>query len=177
VPKPEAVALALAARLAQDSFGTGPLATLRRLDPGGSLAEPALHRLLAQEVPDAWLGARGLRDWALLVHLLALGAPDLHRGGARLGAALHAAGFSESRLARLLQADRTALDVLLPRACRFLLAKGEHLHPPALIQLIRAASATDPAYLDDARTAIARDFYRAERDADRAASPVSVEAS
>jgi CRISPR system Cascade subunit CasB len=128
VPKPEAVALALAARLAQDSFGTGPLATLRRLDPGGSLAEPALHRLLAQEVPDAWLGARGLRDWALLVHLLALGAPDLHRGGARLGAALHAAGFSESRLARLLQADRTALDVLLPRACRFLLAKGEHLH-------------------------------------------------
>jgi len=176
-PDTGGVVAALAGRLAQDSFGIGPLAALRRLDPAGSLATPALQRLLAQAVPDDWLGPQGMRDWALIVHLLALGAPDLHRGGARLGAALHAAGFSESRLARLLQADRTALDVLLPRACRFLLAKGEHLHPPALIQLIRAASATDPAYLDDARTAIARDFYRAERDADRAASPVSVEAS
>jgi len=39
-------------RLGQDSFGTGPLAELRRMDPRQpAAAPPALHRLLAR-VPD-----------------------------------------------------------------------------------------------------------------------------
>lgn len=162
-PTTDSVAFALARHLAGEAFGSGPRAALRRLDPTGALAEPALQRLLAQEVPDHWLAGRGMRDWALITHLLALGAPDLHRGGAPFGAALQAAGYAETRLARLLHADRAALDVLLPRVCRFLLAKNERLNPSDLARLVRAAGSADPDYLEDVRTAIARDFYRAER--------------
>ena len=153
------VATALAARLAQPHFGTGSLASLRRLDPGGGLAVPALQRLLAEEVPDHW----NQNDWALVTHVLALAAPDLHRGGARFGAALQASGYSESRLLRLLQADRDMLTVALPRACRFLVAKGEKLNPADIASLVRAASSADDT-LENARTEIARQYYRAERD-------------
>jgi CRISPR type I-E-associated protein CasB/Cse2 len=175
-PTTESVALALARLLAAEAFGTGPRAMLRRLDPVGVLAEPALQRLLAQNVPDGWLCGRGMRDWALITHLLALGAPDHHCGGPRFGAALRAAGFSETRLARLLHADRVALDVLLPRACRLLLAKGKHLNPPDLACLVRAAADAEPSHLEAARTAIARDYYRAERSAapSPSASPAEV---
>src|SRR5262249_55429166 len=49
------------------NWGTGPLAELRRLDPAGSLSEPALHRL-PTAVPESWLYGDGLRRWALTVH-------------------------------------------------------------------------------------------------------------
>lgn len=171
-PDTGSVVAALAGRLAQDSFGTGPLAALRRLDPAGSLATPALQRLLAQTVPDDWLSPQGMRDWALIVHLLALGAPDLHRGGARLGAALHAASYSESRLLRLLDADRAGLDVQLRRTVRFLVAKGEKLDPVGLARCVLAVSRADtrPDIAEGERTGIARAYYRAERDS-TASSP------
>ncbi len=171
-PDTGGVVAALAGWLAQDSFGTGPLAALRRLDPAGSLATPALQRLLAQAVPDDWLGLQGMRDWALIVHMLALGAPDLHRGGTRFGTALHAANYSESRLLRLLEADRAALDVLLPRTVRFLVAKGEKLDPAGLARFVLAISraGSRPDRAEDERTGIARAYYRAERDS-TASSP------
>lgn len=164
-PAPGALALTMARRIGADSFGTGPRAMLRRLDfrAPGALADPALQRLLVEVLPEEWSGPQIMRDWALLAHLLALAAPELHTGGVAFGAALHAAGFSESRLLRLLEADREGLTTVLPRACRFLAAKGQRLNPPDLIRLIRAASGRDAAVLERVRTDIARAFYRADR--------------
>lgn len=178
-PTPGALALKMAGWIGTDAFGTGPRAMLRRLDlrAPGALAEPALQRLLVQVLGDNWSGQRVMRDWALLAHLLALGAPDLHSGGGAFGAALHAAGFSESRLLRLLEADRDTLTVLLPRACRFLVAKGQRLNPPELIRLIRDAGKDDAEALERTRTDIARAYYRAERDAARPPQPHHAEAT
>ena len=81
----------------RDRFGTGPLAQLRRLDPAGPLSEPALHRLLTN-VPESWLFGDGLRRWTLIVHAMALAAPDGLKATARLGSALLASGFKEGRL-------------------------------------------------------------------------------
>lgn len=174
---PGALALKMAAHIAAENFGTGPRAMLRRLDPRdpGALAEPALQRLLVQVLPDAWSGMQVMRDWALLAHLLALAAPGLQGGGMAFGAALYAASYSESRLLRLLEADRAALTALLPRACRFLIAKAQPLKPPELIGLIRAASSQNAADLERVRTNIARAYYRAECDATRSAQPNQAE--
>jgi CRISPR system Cascade subunit CasB len=147
----------LTARLGQESFGTGPLAELRRIDPKRAfLSAPALHRLLARYVPDDWLRGAGTNRWALLVHLLALAAPDQHRGGTSLGAALFAADYSEGRLTRLLEARVEEFATVLPRMVRFLVAKGERLNPFELARLViwRGAEAD--------RLRIARDYYRAE---------------
>ncbi len=139
------------------SFGTGPLAELRRMDPKrGAHGTAALHRLLARYVPDWWLGDDNFVRWALLVHLLALAAPDQHRGGMPLGSALFSAGYSEGRLTRLLEASEDELDVVLPRMVRFLVAKGERLQPYEIARLVlRRGNDAD-------RLNIAREYYRAE---------------
>lgn len=169
-PQPRQVVLGIAARLAAEHFGTGPLAELRRLDPGKSLAVPGLQRLLAEFVPENW----NQRDWGLIAHLLAFGAPDGLRTDKRFGAALHAAGYSESRLARLLAATRDDLTVVLPRAVRFLVAHGEGLPVADLAYFVRAAT-LGGSTLEGARTEIARHFYRAERAT--ASGPSSAEAA
>lgn len=143
--------------IGRDSFGTGPLADLRRIDPkSAAQGSAALHRLLARYVPDSWLGGDNLNRWTLLVHLLALGAPDLHRGGAPIGASLFSAGYSEGRLTRLLEARAAELNVVLPRMVRFLVSKSERLQPYELGRLILRGEN------DTERLRIARDYYRAE---------------
>ena len=127
-PGPAQVVNKIAALLRADYFGNGPRAALRRMDPE-MLAEPVLQRLLADYVPDSWLLNHGMADWSLIVHALALGSPDHLLGAKSLGAALAQAQYSESRLARLLQASRAQVNDVLPRACRFLVAKGEALNP------------------------------------------------
>ena len=177
-PGTSGVAWKLATRLASARFGTGPLATLRRLDPSNAVAVDAtLHRVLAECVPDAWTGDNdGLCDWTLITHVIALGVAAGFRPDVPLGLALQAAGYKESRLLRLLEASREALDVLLPRACRFLIAAGQPLNPAAVARLVRATRlGGDP--LHHARAAIARDFFRAERDEMRKTSPPPVEAT
>lgn len=155
--KPRDVVDVLATRLADPMLGNGPLAALRRMDPSprGTLAVPALQRLLAQA---GSLGSE--RGLALLVHVMALAAPGLHRSGESLGTALARAHYSEGRLARLLNAGAGDLPVVLPRMVRFMLAKGEALNPHELWRLIRAAS-YDLGALDEVRTRLARDYYRA----------------
>jgi CRISPR system Cascade subunit CasB len=150
----------IAALLRAEHFGSGPRASLRRMEPE-STAEPALQRLLAEHVPDEWLGPRGMADWGLIVHALALGSPGNLLGVQSLGASLARARFSESRLARLLQANRAQLNDALPRACRFLVARGESLHPASIARFVLEVSHSSDA--DAARTQIARDFYRASR--------------
>lgn len=149
----------IATRLA-DPMATGMRAALRRMSPS-ALATPALQRLLALAVP---LGAPGTEAaWALLIHLLALGAPRQHRNGARLGIALRAADFKEGRLVRLLDRRADPL-VILPRTVRFLVAKGQSLHAQDLWNLIWPALRPIPNEdaLETARTQVARDYYRAD---------------
>ena len=149
-------------RLGQDSFGTGPLAELRRMDPRQpAAAPPALHRLLAR-VPDELSHGQQFDRWFLFVHLLALAAPERHRGGQSLGTALFAAGYSDGRLTRLLEAPEADLSVVLPRMVRFLVAHGERLDPFELAHLtLRRDKAPN-------RLRIARDYYRAEARAPQA---------
>ena len=162
---------AIAAQLDPDRMGTGPMAALRRLDPGGPLVEPALLRLLVQHVPDAWWAGAGIRRWALVIHALALAAPDLHRGRGpadRLGRALFDAGFSELRLGRLLEASPDDLIVVVPRTVRFLVAKGRGFDPVPLARFVLGAWAGG-VRADEQREALARDYFRAEREARPAA--------
>lgn len=143
-------------RLGQPHLGTGPLAELRRMDPARPATAPAaLHRLLAYH-PDNALRGSGFDRWALLVHLLALAAPERHRGGASLGAALARAEYSEGRLTRLLETESSALSITLPRLVRFLIAKGEAIPHFELAQFVLWGGS------DRDRMRIARDFYRIE---------------
>lgn len=145
------------ARLGQESFGTGPLAELRRMDPRAAVpVTPTLHRLLARNVPETWLGGDGLRRWALLIHLLALAAPLPLHGFTPLGEALFAAGYNEGRVTTLLEADEKDFSVVLPRMVRFIIAKGGSPHPYQLARLVLGGGR------DDDRLAIARAFYRAD---------------
>lgn len=155
--------------LQDETFGTGPLAELRRLDPSGPLSAPALHRLLARHVSEAWVKhPDGLRDWALLIHCLALAAPDRLFGTDRLGKTLHDAGFGETRLANLLDADPVEQRDRLPRAVRFLVHRGGALNGPQLADLIM--NRPDTAGYDRIRQWIASDYYRAEHAAARPAT-------
>jgi CRISPR type I-E-associated protein CasB/Cse2 len=162
-----AMALSMAGRIASDHFSSGYRATLRRIDPTdhGSWSEPAVQRLLVQVLPDEWTGTQVTRDWGLLAHLLAIAATnDLQSGGSPFGTALQKADYSESRLMRLLDADRDGLDVLLPRAIRFLVAKSQSLSPPELIRFIRSVSGLDSESVERSKLEIARTYYRAARD-------------
>lgn len=158
----------IAIRLA-DPMATGMRAALRRMDPG-ALATPALQRLLALAVPPGTPGTEPA--WALLIHLLALGAPRQHRNGDRLGTALRAADFKEGRLVRLLDRHADPL-VVLPRTVRFLVAKGGRLHAQDLWSLIWPAvrPTPDEDALEAARTRVARDYYRTDGTARTATQP------
>ncbi len=161
----------MAAALADEHFGTGPLAELRRLDPTGPLNQPALHRLLTRHVPEDWVRGEALRPWTLVIHCLALAAPDLLLGQARLGAALFDAGYKEGRFVNLLDASPTELLDRLPRAVRFLAHKGGRLHGPQMADLVLVRHDQSPAHFDELRRRIAADYFRAEHKAGQPQSP------
>jgi hypothetical protein len=151
----------LVATLGQENFGTGPLAELRRMDPRAAIpTTPALHRLLARNVPDAWLGGKGLNRWTLLIHLLALAAPSPLHDFPALGAALFTAGYKEGRLTALLEAPAEDFPIVLPRMVRLLVAKGSNPHPYQLARLVLGGGR------EVDRITIARAFYRAEARSD-----------
>ncbi len=152
---------AIATRLHPDILGTGDLAMLRR-NPGTT--HPALHRLLARHVPDARVDRDGIATWALLVHAMALAAPRGLAFGHGLGGPLFEADYKEGRLTRLLEARAEDLDVMVPRAVRFLIAHGKPLDPAALADFVFAVHAGGKR-AEIQRTRIARDYYRAERQA------------
>lgn len=155
---------AIAARLRNvDAFGTGSLAELRRLDPFGPLSEPALHRLLARhEVPESWLAGSGLRRWALVIHALALAAPDQLWPETRLGRSLFEAGLSERRFVVLLEAGSHEMLDVLPRVVRFLVARGRPLNPFAVVDLVMSADAPDEGWGAAIRQRVAQDYFRTE---------------
>ncbi len=155
------IANKLAARLAEEHYGTGPLAQLRRLDPAGSLMAPALQRLLVQYVDTDHPGR--LRLWALFIHCLAIVSPQ-PAGAVPLGQALFEAGYNEGRTSRLLAARADDLAGLMPRTMRLLKAKGVAFTPVTLWDFLHATMtpALDGRWADDARTRLARAYYRAE---------------
>lgn len=165
-PSVESVVGKIVSTLSRETFGTGPLAELRRLDPNGPLAAPALYRVLAQCVPETWVRGESTRRWALVVHCLALAAPDRLGSAVGLGRALLDASFSDKRFVNLLDASPEELRDRLPRAVRFLVQRGGSLHGKQLADL----ALTDPAAPDyDARRQkIANDYYRAEYEAEKA---------
>jgi hypothetical protein len=184
----------IAARIAapllhEDSFGTGPLAELRRLDPNGALAEATLHRLLARHTTEREVGETGFPAWALIVHAAALAAPDhlslprredepagndpeararfwaersRHAQG-RFGRALFEAGLSERRFSILLDATADELPVALPRAVRFLVGAGQRLPVLAVADLVASARHLEDEWAQSVRHRIARGYYRAEK--------------
>lgn len=161
---------AIAARLSNvDAFGTGPMAELRRLDPAGPLSEPTLQRLLAR-LPEQWLAGDGVRRWALLIHAMALAAPDNLRPDRRLGAALFEAGLKETRFVNLLDATGAELLDVAPRAVRFLVSKGGGLNAYGLADLIFSGASRRESWADAVRQRIASDYFRAEARADAPAS-------
>lgn len=163
----------MAAALADEHFGTGPLAELRRLNPAGHLNQPALHRLLARYVPEGWVRGDALRPWALVIHCLALAAPDHLLGQARLGTALFEAGYKEGRFVNLLDASPGELRDRLPRAVRFLAHKGSRLHGPQMADLVLVRQDQSHAHFEDLRRRIAADYYRAEHKAGQSQTPAA----
>lgn len=165
---PTAVVGRIAFALCRESFGTGPLAALRRLDPGGTLVEPALHRLLAHHVPAESLKDReSVCDWALIIHCLALAAPGQLDHEARLGRMLQHTGVKEQRFTRLLQATPQDLRDVLPRAVRFLVHQSGRLDGTGVARLV--LSARSAAWGERVRQQLAHDYYRAEYEAAAAA--------
>lgn len=159
----------IATLLNPEIMGIGPLAMLRRIDPSGIPPEPALHRLLARSVDDA-AGTEEMLSWTMLIHAMALAAPDRIGFGLGLGRPLFTAGYKEGRMTRLLEARRDELALLVPRAVRFLLAHGERLDPDALAAFVLGVRGGGER-AETSRTALARDYYRAERDARNSLAP------
>jgi CRISPR system Cascade subunit CasB len=114
-----------AARFDGDLYGLGrgEQAALARLDPDGDWRPhqfAALSRVLihAGLDPAGW-SPQAWRRWALIAHGIALAG---HAAGA-LGAQLHAAEISESRVTKLLTSRGDAFRQLLPRLLRLLASK------------------------------------------------------
>jgi CRISPR system Cascade subunit CasB len=138
----------------------GDSAALRRMDPRRPPA--AFFKVegltLDPHLPgDATRRADMETRWATVVLGLAQMA-DLHQPERRLGHALVAAGYSELRFARLLQADADQLLDELPLLARFLAAKGMPADWAGAARLILSAGRADE---EDARRHLARDYYGA----------------
>ena len=100
--------------------------------------------------------------WRLLTHVAALlsgtGAEQPHASGRRLGAALHAAGYSENRLLRLTAARGQPLSDQIIRAARMLAQAGE---APVNLWSFYHLAGRDPKAAEEARIRIAQDYYSA----------------
>lgn len=154
----------IAADIAADlrTASAGDLAELRRGAPHSSV----FWRLFLRHVEGAGRG-RGPEEqatWVVAIAVLATGlrasgygkpATGTLHTGRPLGRALAAAGFSETRLTRLLRArDRHLMDEV-ERAGRMLAAKGEAADLIELVELLF----TTPDRTERTRLTIARSYY------------------
>ena len=109
----------------------GPAASLRR-DPLAGSGSAAFWHLMAKY--GIHPGHRKLRRWAAVIQAIAIltpkgrrdsegPKPSPHDGAAPMGTALHQAGITEHRLARLLSARGRMRRDLVVRTCRRLAAK------------------------------------------------------
>lgn len=150
----------------------GSAAALRR-GPLAGAGAAAFWRLAAEYASSG--AARDETGWAAFVQAIAILTPKgretdrtpAHDPKVPMGAALHEAGISELRLARLLDAPREMRRDLAVRLCRRLAAtEHKRFDLRTLEKLI---------LFDDDHTSrrIARDYYRAEAKAGRASDESS----
>lgn len=156
--------LRLAGQLAADRFPRGDLAALRRLDAEHPSA-PAFWKLLLTLDEDLRRSEEQERGWALILHGMALMAPNHHQPTERPGRALQAAGYSEFRLNRLLRARGPAFRDMIPGLCRFLAAKGRPLDWALFGVWILAND--DSEFAEGQRRRLARDYFTAAVAAER----------
>jgi CRISPR type I-E-associated protein CasB/Cse2 len=144
-------------------LSTGEHALLRRMyltekpAADGAVVKLLLHAGIAAHVYE-----RDYSAWRLLAHVSALlsgtGRARVHDGRRGLGAALHDAGLSESRLLRLTAARGPALVDQIVRAARMLAQADEA--PINLWTLLHLAG-REPQKAEAARIRVAQDYYSA----------------
>ncbi len=158
----------VATELAERDYPRGRLAALRRMDPDRPGRVAALHALLAEcDVPEhIYRDNDMLSRWALIVHGMALMAPDHHRAPSAVGASLcgerglDQAIIKEQRLAQILNARGAAFRALIPRICRHLKAQNRAVDWLELAWLVLHEGRNE-ARAEEARLRIARAYYRA----------------
>lgn len=136
-----------------ESFPTGQRAALRRVVPGHPLPL-SFYGFADGFLPEGWTHRKD--DWATLVAGIAIMSPRSHDPRAAFGQALAAAGYSEVRLERLLQARDDTVRTLLLRAARLLAAK--HM-PCNWLECARLLLTRDAERREDIRMEVARSFY------------------
>lgn len=139
--------------LSSDGFPTGDRARLRRMAPN----QPpplAFTRFALSHLAPGW--EHQADDWAVLLAGLAIMAPHAHRPDRGLGRALAEAGYSETRLERLLNADGDTQRTLLLRAARFLAARTS---PFNWTDAARLLLSREEGLREQIRRRIAHDFF------------------
>ena len=162
----------MVARLAQEiaALEPGPAAALRR-GPQHGAGAAAFWKLLARYGPDFELDRDREDGWSTLVQTIAILTPKgrssnnapkepAHDPRMAMGAALHDAGVSELRLARLLTASQRLRRTLVVRLCRRLAAADQRRFDLRTL-------ANFILYDQDAGRRIAREYYRAQTAAGR----------
>lgn len=148
----------------------GPAAALRR-GPQNGAGAAAFWKLLAWYGPAQELDGNREEGWGMLIQAIAILTPKGRRDGngpnisvhdpqMPMGAAMHDAGVSELRLARLLTAPQKMRRTLTVRLCRRL-AAGEQR------RFDLRTLANFILYGGDAGRRIAKEYYRAQAKAAR----------
>ena len=164
------------ARLAREvvELDPGSAAALRR-GPQNGAGSAAFWKLMVRYAPARELRRNEEDGWSVLIQAIAILTPKGRRNedGPRLsphdphvpmGAALHDAGVSELRLARLLTARPHMRRILTVRLCRRLAAADQRRFDlKTLANFIR--------YGGDAGRRIAKEYYRAQATAGRPSQP------
>lgn len=156
----------------QISFlSTGDRAALRRMELTRSrAADGIVVKLLCRANIPEQRQREDFDRWRQIAHVAAIlsgtGATKAHDEWQRLGAALHAASYSENRLLRLLSARGEALGDQLRRAARMLARKGNPVNLWLLYHLI----GDDPKQAEAARVRIAQEYYAAEARSEKGTS-------
>ncbi len=156
----------------QISFlSTGDRAALRRMELTRSrAADGIVVKLLCRAKIPEHRQTKDFDRWRQIAHVAAIlsgtGATKAHDEWQRLGAALHAASYSENRLLRLLSARGEALGDQLRRAARMLARGGKPVNLWLLYHLI----GDDPTKAEAARVRIAQEYYAAEARSEKGAA-------
>ena len=169
------IATSFAWQMAQEGFGRGDLADLRRMDPD-SIDSPVFIGLMAQE--NLFGGPEVEMKWALILHGIALMTPKggdaseartAHDGQTPVGRALYLGGetsreqgfYSEPRLKRLLSSRGGMTRILLARAFRMLAASDVTFSWREMANFIHSDGFNEKAS-EWHRHRIARDYFQAK---------------
>jgi CRISPR system Cascade subunit CasB len=146
----------VAALMASSHYPSGDRAALKRHAPGKP-PPLAFYRLWLRHLGEELPAEQQTGAWALLAWGLALATAGSHQPRRALGTALAEAGFSESRLERLLAAGADTRPELFAALARFMASKGERFDWTEAARLLLTED-------DDKREAvhrrIASSFYR-----------------